>query len=356
MTSTNASTFWQNAYQNHAPKLLGLCHRYVADRSIAEDLMHDAFMTAIKKQDTYTNKGSFEGWLSRITVNTVLMYLRKQKKWTESIDSVDISDDNAVEIDEYESPKFLILNSDFQQEDLLLAIDLLPIHHKTVFNLYVFENFSHQQIAENLNISAGTSKSHLARARKKIQEILLKKAIEMKKKERKMAIVPFFNKENHFIDELYKQQLDKLSITPSHTPMDFQQLLQQPHSPTPPTPASWLGSYKMLLLASGVIIIGGIALSLYAFQPKKEQNLTIQNTENQHFNTKNDFLIENKKLTEQQISNVDTSSKTKEITKVKNVEKPKQNKEKIAKQDIENIEKQTFIVKKQVVKKDTLFK
>lgn len=351
MTSTNASTFWQNAYQNHAPKLLGLCRRYVAERAIAEDLMHDAFMTAIKKQDSYANKGSFEGWLSRITVNTVLMYLRKQKKWTEDIENHDVSDNNDMDSSDFETPKSLILNSDFQQEDLLTAIDLLPIHHKTVFNLYVFENFSHQQIAENLNISAGTSKSHLARARKKIQEILLKKAIEMKKKEKKMAIIPLFNKESHFIDELYKKKLDKHSIAPSKMPTNFEKLLQQTQ-PTPTPPTSWLGTYKTLLLASSSIIVAGIALGSYFYQAKEEEKIVSQIPDNEYFEKKINDSIENKSLVKNTIAYIDSNSKVKEKIKPKSITS---NNEKAIQEEEEKAEKQTIVIKKQVVKKDTIF-
>ena len=79
MTAASTTTFWQTTYTTQAPKLLGLCQRYVADKSKAQDLLHDAFVTAIGKQNTFMNKGSFEGWLRRITINTVLMHLRKEK-------------------------------------------------------------------------------------------------------------------------------------------------------------------------------------------------------------------------------------------------------------------------------------
>ena len=177
MTAASTTTFWQTTYTTQAPKLLGLCQRYVADKSKAQDLLHDAFVTAIGKQNTFMNKGSFEGWLRRITINTVLMHLRKEKHFFQNIDDLEIrqvSEDNELNM---EDTKSLILNSNLEKEDLLFAIEQLPVHHKTVFNLYVFDDFSHKEIAETLQISAGTSKSHLARARKKIQEILLKKAL-----------------------------------------------------------------------------------------------------------------------------------------------------------------------------------
>ena len=76
---------WDTIYKKNAPRLIGICRRYVKDIQLAEDLMHNAFMIAINKIDTYSNKGSFEGWLSKITVNTVLQYIRSNKNNTVSI-------------------------------------------------------------------------------------------------------------------------------------------------------------------------------------------------------------------------------------------------------------------------------
>ena len=90
MTSSSTTTFWQDAYKTYAPKLLGLCQRYVVDKNKAQDLLHDAFVTAIGKQTTFMNKGSFEGWLRRITINTVLMHLRKEKHFFQNIDDLEI--------------------------------------------------------------------------------------------------------------------------------------------------------------------------------------------------------------------------------------------------------------------------
>ena len=92
----NNSGFWDVAYRDNAPALLGVLRRYVKDMSVAQDLLHETFITAIDKYDGYTGKGSFEGWLYRIAVNTALMYLRNESNRqvpTEAVLSVMDDDD-----------------------------------------------------------------------------------------------------------------------------------------------------------------------------------------------------------------------------------------------------------------------
>lgn len=370
MTSTSSATFWQNAYQNHAPRVFGLCRRYVSDRNTAEDLMHDTFITAINKQNSYEKKGSFEGWLSRIAVNTVLMYLRKQKKWAiDSIENIDIEENNqnsdVYVDDEYHDPKSLILASDFQQEELLLAIDALPLHHKTVFNLYVFENFSHQQIAENLQISAGTSKSHLARARKKIQETLVQRALEKKKKNRRVAaFMPLTALKSEFIDDLYKSKLNDLQLPPKRMPDALQKMLKDAPPPIPSVPAKFIFS-KTLFSIVGVSVILGVGAILF-LNKKTADNQPISAIVNSPADTSTtlDTATINQNLlptadVADQISTPLQDAQTR-VSTAKNKKQdsahwkatPKGAPQKI---EPETIEKQTVIVKKQVIKKDTIF-
>lgn len=210
--------FWDKIYQENAPKLIGICRRYVSNNELAEDLVHDAFLTAIDKQSTYSGKGSFEGWLRQIVINTALMYLRKEKnKHNQNLADLE------ERIQYAEAPEEecgnIIEEAQFTDKELLSAIDSLPFHHKLVFNLYVIDDYSHKQIAQKLNISEGTSKSHLARARKKVQEILFQKATEQQKKSRGKAavLVPVIAKAN-YIDSLFKSQLDNFSIIPAKDP------------------------------------------------------------------------------------------------------------------------------------------
>jgi RNA polymerase sigma factor (sigma-70 family) len=169
---------WDVIYKNNASKLLGVCRRYVRDEQLAEDLMHNAFITAINKINTYSGKGVFEGWLRKIVVNTVLLYLRDSKKMQFSENEpLENQVEVTLESDVEETQKKVIEEAGFSQQELLEVVDQLPLHHKTVFNLYVIDGYTHNEIGELLKISGGTSKSHLARARKKIQQLLFEKAM-----------------------------------------------------------------------------------------------------------------------------------------------------------------------------------
>ena len=175
----NHIAFWDVAYRNNAPILLGVLRRYVKETDVVQDLLHEVFITAINKHDSYAGKGCFEAWLHRIAVNTALMYLRNEKNRQIPEEAVlTTTDDDEADKDD---ARTAIEAAGFSSEDLLSVIDRLPIHHKLVFNMYVMDDFSHKQIAEELNISSGTSKSHLARARKKIQQLLYEMTLWTKK-------------------------------------------------------------------------------------------------------------------------------------------------------------------------------
>ena len=219
----NNSDFWDGAYRDNAPSLLGVVRRYVKDESIAEDLVHETFIAAIAKYDSYSGKGSFEGWLYRIAVNTALMFLRSERNNIVltgqamsllSAEELDNDDDN----EQSDNARTTIEAAGFSSEELLAAIDRLPEHHKLVFNMFVMDDFSHKQIAAELNISQGTSKSHLKRARKKIQHFLYEEAMNRKKikdKRRVSAFLLLFPAKTHYIDRLYRDGLSNFRIPPT---------------------------------------------------------------------------------------------------------------------------------------------
>lgn len=121
-------------------------------------------MTIFKKIDQFEHKGSFEGWLKRVTVTTCLQKYRKQVVF--DIITNDIKDEDEVSIDEIEE-------NNIQLDYLLKKIQELPDRYRLVFNLYVLDGYAHKEIATMLNISEGTSKSNLSRAK-----MLLKTTIE----------------------------------------------------------------------------------------------------------------------------------------------------------------------------------
>ena len=151
----------EQLYRLYADKLFAVCLKYSNSYQQAEDNLQDGFMTIFDKIAQYQDKGSFEGWMKRIMVNTTLQKYRKQGVF-EIINEENLSE-AALEIDEDE------VSVDF----LLKIIQELPDRYRQVFNLYALDGFSHKEISEMLQISTGTSKSNLARAR-----IILKEKVE----------------------------------------------------------------------------------------------------------------------------------------------------------------------------------
>lgn len=148
-------------YKLFSSKLFAICLKYSRNRAEAEDNLQDAFLTIFNKIEQYKNKGSFEGYIKRITVNTVLQRYRNEKVF--ELINENIIEDARVEIDE----------ENISIDYLLQIIQELPDRYRLIFNLYVLDGYSHKDIAHMLDINIGTSKSNLARARQ-----ILKKTIE----------------------------------------------------------------------------------------------------------------------------------------------------------------------------------
>ena len=140
-------------YKLYASKLFSICLKYSRNYAEAEDNLQDAYVTIFKKISQFKGKGSFEGWLKRITINTALQRYRSVGVF--DIINEDQIEDVTVEVDEDH------ISLDF----LLEIIQELPDRYRLVFNLYALDDYSHKEISEMLDISVGTSKSNLARAR-----------------------------------------------------------------------------------------------------------------------------------------------------------------------------------------------
>lgn len=149
-------------YKQFASKLFSVCLKYSRNYAEAEDNLHDAFITVYSKIEQYNYKGSFEGWLKRIAVNTTLQRYRKDVGVYDIVDESKIKDVH-VEIDD----------DDLSLDFLLGIIQELPDRYRLIFNLYTLDGYSHVEISEMLDISVGTSKSNLSRAR-----LILKEKIE----------------------------------------------------------------------------------------------------------------------------------------------------------------------------------
>lgn len=163
---------WQKIYSAYSPKLLGICRRYVLDLQTAEDILQDSFIAAIQNIHQLKDEKVLFAWLKKIVVNNALQYLRKNNKETFITDELPEIPETSFAMNNIEE-KAHVLAYDFTQEELLSSIDRLPDHHKSVFNLYFIENHSHAEISKQLGITVNTSKSHLLRAKKAIQNHLL---------------------------------------------------------------------------------------------------------------------------------------------------------------------------------------
>lgn len=141
-------------YKLFSSKLFSVCLKYSRNYVEAEDNLQDAFVTIFKKIEQYKNKGSFEGWLKRVTINTALQRYRSQGVF--DIVNEGLIEDETVVIED---------DNDISIEYLLKIIQELPDRYRLVFNLYVLDGYSHKDIADLLKINTGTSKSNLARAR-----------------------------------------------------------------------------------------------------------------------------------------------------------------------------------------------
>lgn len=161
----------EKLYKLLSAKVYALCLRYVAVED-AKDALHDAFYTAFTKINQYKNIGSFEGWLKQIAVNICLQKLQKQHFFIEG-DIIEEAEEITIHTTE-----------NFTQEQVLSLLQEMPLRYKTVFNLFLIEKFSHQEIAKMLQISEGTSKSNLFKAKKWMQQKLVENQNMRKKYEK----------------------------------------------------------------------------------------------------------------------------------------------------------------------------
>ncbi|MDX2001303.1 MAG: RNA polymerase sigma factor [Chitinophagales bacterium] len=152
-------TAQQTLYSRYSPKMFSICLRYAKDYHSAEDILQEGFIKVFKYISKFRREGSFEGWLRRIFVNTAIEHLRK------SVSLYPIVNDDDKPMDIIDESVFDHLD----EQDLLNMVQSLSPGYRTVFNLYVVEGYSHKEISQMLEISEGTSKSQLARARQLLQ-------------------------------------------------------------------------------------------------------------------------------------------------------------------------------------------
>ena len=157
----------KNIYELLYGQMMVVCLRYADDRQEASDILQDAFLKLFEKIRLYNDEGSFEGWVRRIVVNTSIDAIRKKKKAILSDDTSIYQESNSQTDDDDTNPY-----EGIDVNDVVEAMQKLSPVYQAVFNMYVMDGMTHQEIADELNINIGTSKSNLSKARQKIKNLL----------------------------------------------------------------------------------------------------------------------------------------------------------------------------------------
>ena len=171
----NEAAAQRELYNRYSPKMLAVCYRFAHNREDAEDMLQEGFIKVFTQMHQYRNEGALEGWIRRIIVHTCINNLKKNKKFS---DSLDIIHAHSVHVNEEMIPSIM------QAKQVVECIRMLPLGYRTVLNLYAIEGFPHKEIAGMLDIEESTSRSQYTRAKAMLEEILIRKKIIQKPKER----------------------------------------------------------------------------------------------------------------------------------------------------------------------------
>jgi RNA polymerase sigma factor (sigma-70 family) len=171
----NQAAAQKELYNRYSPKMLAVCYRFAHNREDAEDMLQEGFIKVFSQIHTFQNKGAFEGWIRRIIVHTCINNLKKNKRFNESVDILHAS---SVQVREESVPSIV------QAKQIVDCIRILPIGYRTVLNLYAIEGYSHKEISDMLDIEESTSRSQYTRAKQMLEDILIKKNILQKPKEK----------------------------------------------------------------------------------------------------------------------------------------------------------------------------
>ena len=151
----------RHVYEYMSPKLYRTCKRYLKKEEEIEEVLADAFYTIFTKMEQLKELGAFEAWARKITVNNCLLQIKKNINFNLYLEDVS-----------YNSQPLADEVTDLEEEDLLNLLKYIPDGCQTIFNLFVIEGYSHKEIAEQLGISEGTSKSQLNAAKSKLKELV----------------------------------------------------------------------------------------------------------------------------------------------------------------------------------------
>lgn len=157
----------EQLYKYFYPRLMPVCMSYTINSDDAIDIYNRAFLKVFSRLDQYGNKGSFEGWVRRVVVNTALDFVRSAARRNNSVpieEQINLSSSEQV-------------ISKINSQEILRVIQSLPDLHRAVVSLFVLEGFTHKEIAVKLNIKEGTSKWYLSEARKELKRVFTKEGL-----------------------------------------------------------------------------------------------------------------------------------------------------------------------------------
>lgn len=154
-------------YERYAPVMMTVCLRYSKEEETARDLLHDGFIRAFTQIDSFRGNGSFEGWLRRIFVNLALENYRKEKQKNRFMEEYGSLKKDEVVVTDEDDPLDI---GDIPREEVMGMIRDLSPGYRTVFNLFIFEEMSHREIAAMLGITEAASRSQFFRAKSLLQK------------------------------------------------------------------------------------------------------------------------------------------------------------------------------------------
>jgi len=154
-------------YRTFSPRMYGVSLRYMKNKQDAEDVLQDAFIKVFTNIHKFKEAGSFEGWIRRIVVNTAITKLKNEKKMRFSVE-IEKAEREMIE----EDKDVFSVEKTVSTTQILELLQTLPKGYQTVFNLFLFERYSHKQIANLLGISENTSKTQLFKAKKQMRKLI----------------------------------------------------------------------------------------------------------------------------------------------------------------------------------------
>jgi RNA polymerase sigma factor (sigma-70 family) len=369
MMQHNSNLDWQKVYSNYSPKLLGICRRYIQDIYTAEDIVQDSFITAIQKNHQLNDEKALFAWLKKIVVNNTLQHIRRQSKEAFIVTETLEIPDTASEMEHHHSEEKSIFIYDFTHEELLSSIDNLPSHHKSVFNMYFIENYSHAEISAALGITVNTSKSHLLRAKKSVQKYLLNHIVLPTTPKKKFAqLLVIFGLGGLLWAQTFQNKFSDFTVSPSR---NFQIPSDIKINPTLFSPSNPIKKSKIIIGGTITLII---ILSVFLLNPvnsfftqshftqAEDLSKKTENTAPKHDKNKNPqpgISLSEKEEKENPAQHISTDGQTANAPKAKTFAIEKNNnrqksKKAILEDSIREIPQKVIIVKK-IIKRDTVF-